>query len=103
MTKALPIEKRRREARRLVIEALRGYLGSPHLEAPKGESTFSVCEIHKKLDEEDVLNGVVAFLLFTNLGAGSVGDIDLYELLKAYLLDLDKRRKLNAVLQDQNK
>ena len=53
---------------------------------------------HQKLTSQGITAGVVAFALLNNMSGGSVGSIDLYTLLRAYLLYPDKRRRINQAL-----
>ena len=49
----------------------------------------------KKLSVETINQGVVKFLEHTNMGSGSMGDIDLQQLLQAYLLKPELRKEIN--------
>jgi len=52
------------------------------------------------LTDDAITQGVVAFLLLNNMRSGSLADLDLdlYRLLKAYLLHPESRAELNTVV-----
>jgi hypothetical protein len=51
-----------------------------------------------ELERSDIENGVVVFCDFLNLKKGSGDNIDLYRLLRNYLLDIECREKVNQAL-----
>lgn len=54
-------------------------------------------EIHKEFDVDSVNKVAVMASTAFNLSGGSVGDIDLYKLLQAYILDPEKRAEINKI------
>jgi hypothetical protein len=50
------------------------------------------------LERQDIENAIVVFCDFLNLKKGSGDNIDLYRLLRNYLLDLECREKVNQAL-----
>ena len=58
-------------------------------------------EVHKKLSREAIDEGVVAFINSVNMQSGSAGSIDLYSLMKAYLLDEKKRDEINCIVKER--
>ena len=100
MSKNLFWEKRRK-AGDLIIKAINTAQECTH-EVPK--SHIGASNYHKKLTANQIDTGVEAFLLLNNMSAGSGGsdggDVSLYNLLKAYLLDLDKRDKINKIISE---
>jgi hypothetical protein len=50
------------------------------------------------IDREAINNAVVVFTDVLNLEGGSIGNIDLYRLLRNYLLDTDCRERVNKAL-----
>lgn len=69
--------------------------GKPVLK--KIDSSFSSVSA-TAIDSEAINNAVVVFTDVLNLEGGSIGDIDLYRLLRNYLLDTDCRDRLNKAL-----
>lgn len=67
---------------------------------PSQELTSGTCH---KLTRQQVDMGVRAFVLACNLSGGSVGDVQLYELLQTYLQNPEERQKLNSVVRQSNK
>lgn len=55
-------------------------------------------EYHTALTPRDIDSAVAAFVNLHNLEGGSAGDVDLYRLLRKYLLNLEARREINAVI-----
>ena len=82
----------------MVIAAIHHLLDDPDIDAALKKKVVSSGTAHEALSAEDINHGITAFVLFTNLSGGSVGDIQLYKLLQAYLLDPGKRAALNATL-----
>jgi len=54
----------------------------------------------ENMDTNDINLGVVALTDFYNLSGGSIGSIDLYQLLQTYFLDKDKREKINEIVMN---
>ena len=53
---------------------------------------------YKNLDRRQIDQGVVALILQLNLSGGSVGNVDLYNLIRTYLLNEDARVAMNKVV-----
>lgn len=87
-------------AQRMIREALDSYrsLAREKPIEPRPRPIAS-SDYHKKLKPADVNDGVLAFVLLNGMGGGSLGDVDLYTLLKAYLLDPEKRAALNTLVK----
>ena len=88
-----------KEARDLIYKALRQYE-----EAEPGVPAFEkdripAAKYHEELTTTGIDSGVVAFLLINNMSGGSVGDVDLYELLHKYLLNKDTRKLINQIIK----
>jgi hypothetical protein len=60
-------------------------------------SSFSSVEA-TGIDSQAINNAVVVFTDVLNLEGGSIGNIDLYRLLRNYLLDTDCRERVNKAL-----
>lgn len=50
------------------------------------------------LSQQEITDGVVAFLLQCNIVAGSAGDIDLYRLIGTYVRDPAARQRVNRAI-----
>lgn len=70
--------------------------GEPILK--KFEKSFSSAKA-PDIEYEAINNAVVVFCDVLNLEGGSIGNIDLYRLLRNYLLDNDCRERLNKALE----
>lgn len=64
----------------------------------KSARRIKAAEYHRALTPRDIENGVAAFVDLNNMQGGSAGDVDLFRLLKKYLLDLDARREINTLI-----
>ena len=51
-----------------------------------------------KMDSDDINRGVKLLCVFWNIHSGSTGEIDLYQLLQKYLLDVDARDRINKAM-----
>ena len=98
---------RKKSANQIRHEKLIEYLShDPHFTTEDGKS-----RLHK-VDEErigvsiesistnDINKAVVVFKDVLNIMSGSAGDIDLYELLQAYLRVPEYRGKINAMVKE---
>lgn len=85
----------RLKARRRIREALAEYNES---EVSPEAREYNSSEVHT-LSQREITDGVVALVLQCGIFAGSAGDIDLYRLVGAYLLDPEARREINEVLR----
>jgi hypothetical protein len=57
----------------------------------------SSSDIHKSYSVEEINKVAVMLSIALNLDGGSVGSIDLYQLLQAYILDKEKRVQINKI------
>lgn len=64
---------------------------------PKKEVMFDECH---KLSRVQIDTGVRAFAMACNLYGGSMGDVQLYRLLNAYLRDPAMRGRINEVVSE---
>lgn len=78
--------------------ALKEYKGEGYIEPPVDDVNSGNC--HEVLNRQQVIQAVVAMVIQLNLTSGSAGSFDLYGLLLAYFLDIDRRDRINAVLRD---
>lgn len=69
--------------------------GKPRL--PKVKKELSSDEV-KKIDTNDINAAVMVFVDTLNIGGGSIANIDLYELLQAYLTIPECREEINDVV-----
>ena len=96
LTKQRMKEKR---ARDIICKALREYHESePDVPAFEG-NRIPAAKYHDELTISGIDSGVVALLLINNMSGGSVGDVDLYELLHKYLLNKTARKQINQILK----
>ena len=58
--------------------------------------------VHEKLSSPTIEDGVRAFIEEVNMQSGSAGSIDLYTLLKYYLLDKNKRTEINRIVKNMS-
>jgi len=65
-------------------------------------NSVSTAFCHEELSKESIVYGVVAFMLFTGLGAGSSAGFNLYRLVCNYLLCPDIREQINKLLKVNN-
>lgn len=87
-----------KKARDLIIKALNEYNGTNPSALPFSEGRITSDKMHDKLTRSGLDAGVCAIFLLNNLSGGSVGDVDLYRLLDRYLLNLDDRKEINAII-----
>jgi hypothetical protein len=53
----------------------------------------------EKLDFNDINLGVIVLTDFLNLDGGTIGSIDLYQLLQVYFLDRSRRELINKIIR----
>lgn len=99
--------KEEAKAKRDIAEAQQGIWdavkkGWPEffVEPPLQELTSGTCH---KLTQQQIDNGVRALVLACNLSGGSVGDVQLYDLLNVYLRDCETARGINEVVRQANR
>lgn len=92
-----PDQLQRRKAVRRINQALKDRREGEYVQP-------SACVIrsdqYKKLTRHQIDQAVIAFVLAANISGGSVGDVDLYKLFRAYLLDESARGKINYVVAE---
>lgn len=64
------------------------------------EEELSTSEIPTTLTIEEINKGVVVFCDALNLASGSAFTMDLYRCLQSYMLDLDKRKEMNKIIDE---
>ena len=79
-----------------INKALEEYRGPAYVEPPKKVVTSD--NYTKKLSRHQIDQGVIAFVHACNLSGGSVGDMDLYKLLRIYLWNEEARSTINDVV-----
>ena len=92
------MKEKERKARLLCEKALQTYFGDNKEYARQRKQFADSTDAHKKLSVDEICDGVCLFTIFTKMGGGSIGTINLYSLLQSYLLDIDMRRKINELL-----
>jgi len=90
--------KSAKKARILCEKALQAYFEDSRTYIVERRDFISSVDAHKKLSVNEINDGVCLFVLFTQMGGGSIGTVNLYSLLQAYLLEPDMRRQINEVL-----
>lgn len=88
-----PAEK---HARSQMLEALSAYREDWMTEMPKEEITFGR---YATLNRDQIDNAVVGMRLLLNLSGASMGNVDLYELVRVYLWDEEARELMNEVVR----
>jgi hypothetical protein len=79
-----------------INRALKEYRGESYVEPP----TKTIChDSYDELTRHQIDQGVIALAHACNLSGGSIDDVDLYKLVRTYLLDHGARAKINAVVQ----
>ncbi len=90
-----------KEARDLICKALRKY-HETEPDVPAFErDRIPAAKYHEELTTNGIDSGVVALLLINNMSGGSVGDVDLYELLHKYLLNRSARKQINQIMKSR--
>jgi hypothetical protein len=88
-------QMKKAQAASLMAQALKSFRGESYVEQPK---TVISSENYGALSRHQIDQGVVALVVHSNLSGGSVGDMDLYKLVRTYLLDPRARSEINAVV-----
>lgn len=79
-----------------IHSAMKKFRADLYVEQPTERICFNE---YKKLSRLQIDQGVVALVLECNLSGGSVGDVDLYKLLRCYLHSEDARAEINAIVR----
>lgn len=80
---------------------MQNYYGDDKVYITERKHGVTSSDAHKKLSVKEINMGVVLFTLLCDLSGGSVGNINLYALLQEYLLDIDKRKRINEIVKDR--
>lgn len=83
------------QAQALIAQALKLFGGESYVKQP--EKVVSSAS-YGDLSREQLDQGVVALVVHSNLSGGSVGDMNLYKLIRTYLWDPRARTEINAVV-----
>lgn len=86
-----PVEKHK-----ALMEQLKNHPATKKLSSKLRERTGS--EDWSDMDTNDINAGVALLVSFWNLTGGSVGELNLYELLQVYFKDESARKEINAVV-----
>jgi hypothetical protein len=78
-----------------INDALKSFRGPSYVEPPK---QVVASDRYKKLSRHQIDQGVIAFVHACNLSGGSIVDMDLYKLVRAYLWDQQGRKEINALV-----
>lgn len=84
------------QAKQEIEAALRKTWPSFYEEPPSDEVGSANCH---KLSRPQIDTGVRALVLACNLYGGSMGDMDIYRLMRAYLWDQDARQRINQIIE----
>ncbi|MBI2276859.1 MAG: hypothetical protein HYU74_05875 [Dechloromonas sp.] len=77
-----------------LVGLMRQYSGA--VETPPATVYSGDC--HEQLTRQNIIDGVCLMSRFLGM-AGSAGDVDLYRLNLAYLIDLELRDRINELLE----
>lgn len=83
------------DAQAVIHGALKSLKGSAYVKQPINRVSITQ---YKQLSRLQIDQGVVALVLECNLTGGSVGDVDLYKLVRCYLHNEDARIAINEIV-----
>jgi hypothetical protein len=86
----------KRKTRTAIAVAMKEFCGGSYVAQSEDRIPS---ETPDKLSRLQIDQGVVALVLECNLTGGSVGDVDLYKLVRTYLHNLTARNEINAVVK----
>ncbi|HEY8102857.1 MAG TPA: hypothetical protein VIF82_19120 [Burkholderiaceae bacterium] len=86
----------KQKAQAAINAALKDFREGLYVE-PSADKIYS--DEYEKLDRLQSDQAVIAFILAANLSGGSVGDVDIYKLIRTYLWDVEARAKINDVVK----
>lgn len=92
-----PDQLKRKRAVRGINQALRDRRGGEYVQ-PSAKVIRS--DQYMRLSRLQIDQAVIAFVLAANISGGSVGNMDLYTLARAYLWNEEMREKVNSVMGD---
>ncbi len=84
------------ERHKILIEQLKKHPATESLAIDIQKRTTS--EDWKNMDTNNINRGVALLATFWHLTGGSIGDMNLYELLQSYMTDKDARKRINAAI-----
>lgn len=85
-----------KQARRQILDALSTYRDEWMVEMPTEEVTSGQ---YATLSRQQIDNGVIAMRIALNLTGASIGNVDLYELVRIYLWDEESRGRINEIVK----
>jgi hypothetical protein len=95
-----PHDAARERAHTLILKGLQTYNDAISAESvPFLNNRIPVAKYHEQLTPQLIDDGVLAFILLTNMQAGSDVNkgFDLYNIMKAYILEPEKRKEINEI------
>ncbi len=75
------------------------YIGANGRKFALPKKSYNSTDVHE-ISEANIVNAVVLFTDVLNIGSGSAGNFNLYQLLQAYLLVPERRDEINAVVEE---
>lgn len=78
-----------------INSALKNYRGDSYVEPP---TKVIKSDSYEKLSRQQSDQGVIAFVHACKLSGGSVGNMDLYKLMRTYLWHPEARADINAIV-----
>ena len=87
--------QKRHEALVKLLSSYSQYQGSEKLRIKKKSIPHHLVS---DIPDHEIVYGVIAFCDFLNIHSGSAGDVNLYELLKSYLKNGEKKKKINEII-----
>lgn len=85
----------KKAAREIIADAMKLFRGASYVKQPKNVISSGN---YGNLSREQIVQGIVAFVVHCNLSGGSVGAMNLYKLIEAYLWDAQAQAEINAVV-----
>lgn len=85
----------KKAAREMMEDAMKVAQGPSYVSQPHDVISF---ENYNDLSREQIDQSVVAFVVHCNLSGGSVGDMNLYKLIRTYLWSPQARAEMNVVV-----
>ena len=85
------------KAVRRINQALKDSRGGEYVQPP---TDVVRSDQYRKLTRHQIDQAVIAFVLAANISGGSIGDMDLYKLVRTYLWDEVARDKINYVVDE---
>lgn len=88
-------QKLKAQARSLIAQGMKLFREESYVKQPKKVISSGN---YGDLTREQIIQGVVTFVVHCNLSGGSVGTMNLYKLLESYFRDDAARTEMNAVV-----